>query len=255
MMTSNNIPDFYIAGTMKGGTTVLYDFICMHDQVKRAAQKEIHYFSLYPYKGREWYLSHFDKRPGEIIGEASPTYFDLAYTDAIPRSIKEFNPAAKVIIITRNPVERAVSHFYHLQNINKVPAIADQDINSFFSQDFADCITVSGNSEYLLQQVLYFGAYSRKAMFYRAVFGRDQLLFLDNHELRSSPRGAMEKVFAFLGLGSFHDPAFERIKYSSGRNSDVLESKIKDKLVSFYRADYELYARMTGINVKNLQDV
>lgn len=255
MVTPNsNVPDFFIVGTMKGGTTVLYDFICMHEGVSRATQKEIHYFSLHPYKGQEWYMSHFDRMPGQLTGEASPTYFDLAYTATIPKSIKEFNPDAKIIVITRNPVERAVSHFFHLRNINKVPEVIDQDINDFFSQDFSDCITVADNNKYLLQQVLYFGAYSRKTMFYRSVFGSEQMLFLDNHELKSSPKDTMEKVFSFLGLDAIYDPVFEKVKYSSGRNSDVLDPKVKDKLFSFYQTDYARYAKMTGIDPGAFRD-
>ena len=55
-------PDFLIVGTMKGGTTILYDFINMHPDVESASQKEIHYFSLNYHKRVEWYLSHFTER-------------------------------------------------------------------------------------------------------------------------------------------------------------------------------------------------
>ena len=65
-------PNFLIIGTMKGGTTALYDFICEHPNVLAAKQKEIHYYSLYPYKGRDWYLEHFPERDdGVVCGEAS----------------------------------------------------------------------------------------------------------------------------------------------------------------------------------------
>src|SRR5690606_24910967 len=131
-----------------------------------------------------------------------------------------------------------VSHFYHLKNVNKIPEFSDQEINSFFSQDFADCITVSDRNKYLLQRILYFGAYSRKAAFYRAVFASDRILFLDNHDLKYSPGNTMEKVFSFLGLDAFHHPGFEKVEYSSGCNSDVLDPKVRDKLLSFYEADY-----------------
>lgn len=247
-------PDFLIVGTMKGGTTVLYDFICMHERVKKATEKELHYFSLYPYKGIDWYMSHFSAVQGQITGEASPTYFDVAYTNTIPMSIRENYPSAKIIVITRNPVERAVSHFYHFKNINKVPLILDTDINEFFSHSFEDCITVTDNRNFLLQQILYFGAYARKSMFYKSVFGNDQILFLDNGDLRSSPRQTMEKVFTFLGLEPFYSEVFEGVRYSSGRTSTDLEPAISAKLSRFYNADYSAYAKISGLHIPPLVD-
>ena len=53
MRQKYKFPDFLIIGTMKGGTTRLYDFITMHSAIERAKQKEIHYFSLYYNKGDE----------------------------------------------------------------------------------------------------------------------------------------------------------------------------------------------------------
>lgn len=240
-------PDFFIAGTMKGGTTALYDFINLHEEVTASSQKEIHYFSLHPYRDTEWYDTHFAYEAGKITGEASPTYFDLAYTDAIPRMIQAYNPGGKVIVITRDPVERAVSHFHHLRMINKVPDLIELDVNEFFDVDFEDCITVTDNRNYLLQQVLYFGAYARKAMFYRGVFDPDHLLFLDNAGLRKAPRETMELVFEFLGLEPIQSPEFERVKYSSGRTVSELEPRLLERLTDFYARDAAVYAQVARL--------
>ncbi len=127
----SNRPQFIIIGAMKSGTTVLYDFICSHPRVQKATEKEIHYFSLYPYEGEKWYLDHFSGDSEMVYGEASPTYFHVANTLSIPRSIKEFSQDIKLILIVRDPVERAVSHFFHYQKINKIQALIDCDINKF----------------------------------------------------------------------------------------------------------------------------
>ncbi|MGH9380122.1 MAG: sulfotransferase domain-containing protein [Thermoanaerobaculia bacterium] len=239
-------PSFFIVGTMKGGTTVLYEFICMHEQVESAVQKEIHYFSLYPYKGMQWYMDHFRCPPDKITGEASPSYFDLAYTNAIPQSIKEFNPDAKIIVITRDPVERAISHFYHLRNINKVPLLQDMDINEFFDGPFASCITLTDARENFLHQTLYFSSYARKAMFYRNAFPRENLLFLRNEDLRASARSTMERVFSFLGLNGIYSREFEKLKYSVRRNMSELAPELRNKLSRFFAKDQEAFARVAG---------
>ena len=98
-------PNFLIVGTMKGGTSILYDFITMHPNIARATQKEIHYFSLNYDKGRDWYLKHFTENPGGITGEASPTYFDMAGNSSIPHLIKSYNPDMKILLIVRDQLK------------------------------------------------------------------------------------------------------------------------------------------------------
>lgn len=240
-------PSFFIAGTMKSGTTVLYEFICMHEQVESAVQKEIHYFSLYPHRDLQWYMHHFRCPPGKITGEASPTYFDLAYTNVIPQSIKEFNPDAKVIVITRDPVDRAISHFYHLRNVNKIPYFQNVDINAFFDGPYESCITVTDTREYYLHQILYFSSYARKAMFYKKAFPPDNLMFLRNDELRSSARETMQSVFAFLGLPAIYSPEFEKLKYSVMKNMQDLDPELRRRLSQFFASDQEMYGRVAGL--------
>tara|TARA_Y100000385_G_C13021459_1_gene606377 strand:- start:214 stop:387 length:174 start_codon:yes stop_codon:yes gene_type:complete len=47
--------DFLIPGTMKGGTTRLYDLLTMHPEINKAKKQEIHYFTLNYDKGNNWY--------------------------------------------------------------------------------------------------------------------------------------------------------------------------------------------------------
>src|SRR6266700_6115485 len=115
MMKGSRLPHFIIVGTMKGGTTSLYDFITLHPDIERAKVKEIHYFSLNYHKGHQWYLDHFNSGPDKITGEASPTYFDAANMSLIPNLIKSFNPRVKILLIVRDPIERAISHYNHLR--------------------------------------------------------------------------------------------------------------------------------------------
>lgn len=240
-------PDFFVVGTMKGGTTILYDFICSHPSVLRAKEKEIHFFSLYPEKGMDWYLSNFDFTQGKITGEASPSYFDVAYTAAIPKWIKAVNPDAKIILITRDPVERAVSHFFHLKNINRVQLFQGMEINDFFSLSFKNTLKQTSQADYFLQQILYFSSYTRKLRTYRSVFDSDKILILDNNELRESPEQVMRQVFDFLELPNFESANFRGFKYSSGKDSSVLNPAIKKKLSDFLYEDYKVYCQESGL--------
>jgi hypothetical protein len=125
-----NRPNFFIIGAAKAGTSSLYRYIAQHPEVFMSPVKEPHFFS---YRERALfskgpgdddrvrdatpdvhsYLRLFKDVKGEkAIGEASTTYLDSL--DA-PGRIREFAPNAKIIVMLRNPVDRAYASFMHLR--------------------------------------------------------------------------------------------------------------------------------------------
>lgn len=56
------MPEIFIVGTMKGGTTILYDYLLTHPRVVPGTEKEIHYFSLHTARGDNWYTHQFPDR-------------------------------------------------------------------------------------------------------------------------------------------------------------------------------------------------
>ena len=243
----NGKPDFIIVGTMKGGTTILYDFICEHKDVIKAKQKEIHYFSLYPYKGDEWYFDHFEASENKITGEASPTYFDLASTASIPQSIKTLLPDVKIILIVRDPVERAVSHFFHYCKVNKIKVLEDMDINKFFSLPFEDAVTQTSTTSYYLSDVLSFSSYYRSYLNYNNIFGKDNVLVLTNEELMTEPQVTMDKVHSYLNLDDFKSSKFNQFKYSTGSGIKYLNDNIIKKLATFLYPNYKKFCESSGV--------
>jgi hypothetical protein len=241
------LPNYVIIGTMKGGTTALHDFICMHPDVEAPTQKEIHYFSLFPNQTKDWYLSHFNCDENKIIGEASPTYFDVAYTQAIPRLIKAYCPNSKLILIVRDPIERAVSHFYHLRNVNKIQSIIDVDINDFFGRPYQTMLKQTTDMDFYLHQVIDFSLYSRKYQSYISVIDMDKILVLDASDLKNSAKETMSKVFAHIGVHDFYDEEFEKVKYSSGRNSSELSVDVVTHLRGLFDDDYASFRRRAGL--------
>jgi hypothetical protein len=240
-------PSYLIIGTMKGGTTALHDFICEHPDVIQPKQKEIHYFSLFPHRGVDWYLGHFKKNEKKITGEASPTYFDAACTPAIPRLIKAFNPQMKLILIVRDPIERAISHFHHFRNVNKIKEIIETDINDFFYRPHSAMLRQTTQLDYYLNQTITFSLYSRKFKAYLSVFDRDQILVIDSAELKNSPRRVMTKVFQHLGLENYYNDIFQQVRYSSGKTSKDLSDEVRNHLCEVFDPDYSRFMQMAGI--------
>lgn len=238
-------PNYIIIGTMKSGTTALHDFICKHPEVEKPTKKEIHYFSLFPNLGNDWYQSHFHGDSNKIIGEASPTYFDAAYTPSIPRLIKSLCPNIKLILIVRDPIERAVSHFFHLKNVNKIKEIVDIDINHFFGKPYKEMITKTSILSFFLNQTIDFSLYKRKYQIYLSIFDKEQILVLDSSDLKNNARITMNRVYEHIGVDSYYDGEFEQIKYSSGKNSNSsLSLEIKKRLHDIFHDDFQEFWRL-----------
>ncbi len=123
------IPNLFIIGAAKCGTTSLHEYLDQHPDIFMARVKEPHYFSqveriLYDYKEKfspekeyhTWVIKEKDQylnlfKDGEksiYRGESSPSY--LWDADAA-RKIYAFNPRAKLIVLLRNPIKRAFSHY------------------------------------------------------------------------------------------------------------------------------------------------
>jgi len=244
-------PDIFIAGVMKGGTTVLHDYICTHPKICAGSQKEIHYFSLFYHEGPEWYQQHFkdvDEKFRTI--DASPTYFDATNTALIPRLLRAYTEDPRVILITRDPIQRAISQFVHLKKIAKAPALADMSADEFFAQSLADAFCQTTGTSYYLNQVLNFSLYKQKFAIYKQQFNADQLLVLDNDELRSAPRDTMERVFSFLNEEYYHDAQFGEEKYSNGSAISQISEENFYRLADLLYPDYKHFCQMAGIEFK-----
>ena len=117
-------PDFVIIGAKRGGTTSLYNYVLEHSSIRplfpgRMHLKGVHYYDSNYDRGLRWYRSHFPLRVGgrylvqpgispAITGEASPYY--LFHPLAAERLAADF-PDVRLIVLLRDPVERAYSHF------------------------------------------------------------------------------------------------------------------------------------------------
>ncbi|WP_287523664.1 sulfotransferase domain-containing protein [Okeania sp. SIO2C2] len=100
-----------IIGAQKCGTNSLYNYLVQHPLIAASLQHEIHYFDLNFDKDLQWYQSQFPElEPGIITGESSPYYL---FHPLVPQRIFDIYPQIKLIILLRNPAERAISHYDH----------------------------------------------------------------------------------------------------------------------------------------------
>lgn len=226
----------------------MHESLCTHPEIEAGTQKEIHYFSLHPQKSLDWYAAHFVDCTADFCIDASPSYFDFAQGVQIPNLIMDRVPSAKVLLIVRDPVARAVSHFFHMKKVVKPGWLGNIGINEFFSTPFDKACRQTSAIEWLLNQILWCSCYYRKYLSYQTVFGEKGILVLTNEQLKNNSRETMKRSFEYLGLDFVDSETYGQFKYSTGSSVNYLDSEIYDKLAEFLYPDFRLFCKVTGIS-------
>jgi hypothetical protein len=105
------LPDFVIVGAQKAGTTSLYRMLRKHPQIHMPRTKELHFFDTHWDRGVDWYAAQFTPKLWERRrGEATPYYL---YRPIVRERMAQVVPRARIVVILRNPVDRAYSHYWH----------------------------------------------------------------------------------------------------------------------------------------------
>lgn len=192
------LPDFLIIGAQKCGTTWLADQLGRHPEVFMAAE-EIHFFDKANNfdRGVGWYEEHFTGGQGRLIGEKTPDYLWTGSEGAeghvadAHRRLHGVLPEAKLIIVVRNPVDRAMSALTHLIRTRRVSPLHSVDA------------LLLGDKQRLIHGhgVLEKGMYHRQLHSYAELFPPEQMLILIFEEdIAERPAEGMRKVLDFLGL-------------------------------------------------------
>lgn len=185
-------PNFFIVGAAKAGTTSLYEYLKQHPQVYMCPIKEPRFFTQMRYSielekyinseritDETAYLRLFrDSENAKARGEASPDYL---MDQATPYCIKEKVPTAKIIILLRDPIERAYSHYLHFVR-------AGVETAPFYEALFAK----------YAHSYIELGNYYEQVKRYLEVFGPDQVLVLLFEDLKRNPSEFVGRALNFL---------------------------------------------------------
>jgi hypothetical protein len=226
-------PKFFIVGAARAGTTSLWQYLNQHPAIFMPADiayKEPAFFAdLYGMKDLETYLSLFtDAEPQQVIGEASTAYLSAPES---PGRISSEIPNAKIIIILRNPTERAYSlynwmaknGYEPISTFEKALAVEEKRINA---PDF------KFNNPENFYNYLYFhsGLYSAQIASYRQYFHREQILILKFDAFCRDTLRTTQDVYRFLDVDSTFEPVLQ-IHNPSGR---VFSSSLQFRLRHFF---------------------
>jgi len=201
-MSNPIIPNFFFIGAMKSGTSYLHDLLSDHPEIFMSQVKEPTHFvdknelaKISPWIARQafWqsskYLKLFDGAHGfPVVGESSTNYSKSPLATHVPERIHEFCANAKILYIMRDPMNRAISHFWH--------QVSHHSETRGLLQAFQE------NPEYL-----HVSNYCHQLKGYIDVFPSDSIYTLTYEELRSQPLLALSSIYDWLGVHPDHQPS------------------------------------------------
>ncbi|MFY0605783.1 MAG: sulfotransferase domain-containing protein [Cyclobacteriaceae bacterium] len=216
----SKIPNFYILGASKAGSTSLNYYLDQHPNIYMGSDKEPEFFQNdqdYS-KGLDWYHNTYFRNAdfNYPVGEASASY--LYYSKVAERLSSLPVANQRFIVIMRNPIERAYSQYWH--------QVRRGETRSFQAAIDAELAEISLNKEvifefppksYYLGRSLY-GAHIKN---YLSYFKKEQFLFLFLEELKLNPESVFDKICSFLGVQEYHGFSTKKV-YNSGATSPIL---------------------------------
>ena len=197
-------PDFVIIGAQRGGTTSLHAYLGAHPQVETPATKELHFITDRHERGLDWYLGQFpaELAPDVITGEATPY---ALFHPLAPQRLREVAPAARLIALLRNPVDRAYSHYL-------LERSGGHETLDFAAALDAEQERLDGEEARLASEPTYASAphkhasylargdYARQLERWFAVFPREQILVVRSEDLYERSAETLALVVQFLGI-------------------------------------------------------
>jgi Sulfotransferase family len=203
------LPDFFVAGAPKAGTTALHVALASHPELFMSPVKEPKFFltdgpppgqggpgDAKTYREHIWrrcdYEALFEPAPpGTLRGESTPFYL---YSQAALERIRALIPAARLIVVLRDPIERAHSNWTHMWSAGLDPV--DDFIRACGAEDRR---VAAGWADFWHYTRL--GRYGEQLQHLYSVFPRQQVLVLHRYRnLVDDPAGTLDRICAFLGV-------------------------------------------------------
>jgi Sulfotransferase domain len=186
-------PNFFVVGAHKAGTTSLYEYLRKHPQVFLPAKKEPRYFT--PEVRESLTLAEYQRLyegAGSFaaIGDVTPFYLP---NEKAPLRIREACPNARIIIMMRDPVARAHSHYLFSRQLG------EESETSFLAalQRYED---PNAREWYLSREYVEHGMYYSQVKRYLDTFGKSQVLALLFDDLVKSPRELLAVIARHIGV-------------------------------------------------------
>jgi Sulfotransferase domain len=252
------LPSFLICGGQRCGTTSLYRALSRHPAILKAVlHKGVHYFDIGYHRGPNWYRGHFPlhrqaDRIADRLGvaplafESSPYY--MYHPHAVARIAADL-PGVKLVVLVRDPVERAHSQYAHevARGFESEPtfaaalALETDRLGAAHERMWADPYHHSFSHQH--------HAYTERGRYVvhlerlAAHIGRDRIHVVDSGRFFTAPEAEYDAVLDFLGLPRLGYPPFER---HNARPRSPLDPVLRKRLTAHFDPYDERLARWLG---------
>jgi hypothetical protein len=197
------LPNFMCLGAAKSGTTTLYDILRQHPDIYIPAFKEPHFFDIPEnYKnGIEWYKrNYFRNANKKIIADFTPSYF--FEKEAPKRIFKNLGRDMKFLVVFRNPVDRAYSHYLHSKRDDHESGNFEKSLELEVSR-LKKHENQSDYLSYLRHSYVHQGLYAQMIDRYLQYFSLDNFLFIHfENELLQERELTIKRILEFLEIDS-----------------------------------------------------
>jgi len=255
------LPTFLIAGAARCGTTSMVGALSQHPAVGSPLlpwTREVHFFDNWYYRGLAWYQSHFPlrahmQRAARAAGAKAPHAFESGvyymFHPLAPERIKRDLPDVKLLVLLRDPVERAFSSYAY-------SVVAGCETEPFERAIELEESRLAGEVEKIVADPAY-DSLSHRHHTYRArgeyidqlerlerLFGRQRIHVVESSDFFADPAAVYRGVLEFLGLPHVGDPDFKHLN-ARPRPAPMPDS-VRAGLEEHYRPYDERLARWLG---------
>jgi len=244
-------PNVFLIGVQKCGTTSLQKYLSEHPSIIAPYRKEMKYFDLFNFKPMRWYLAHFPMEKqlagGKITLDATPDYIFYANTAS---QIKSNMPDARFLVILRDPVDRAFSHYLYskrrgYEDLSFMDALEKEDTR--IAQE-RDIIRKNGRGiawRYRENSYKGRGLYFKQLNHWFRVFSKDQFLIIDSDKLKNDRQKTFLEIVSFLKVTPYQ--LKDSKEYNKAPGVDVHMGKTEEfYLREFYREENKRLFELLG---------
>jgi hypothetical protein len=231
-----DLPQVIILGAQKSGTGAFYAILRQHPQVIDRPG-EIHFFDIHFQNGIEWYKAQFsqNKNPGAIRIDKSPYYF---FHPLAPKRAYSILPKAKIIILLRNPIDRAYSQYW--MNIRKkkeqfsFQEAIKKEAQRLIGEE--EKIILAGNtmqfSNHRHFSYLSRGIYIKQLMNWLNYYPFNQMLIISYDDFFKNPKEVIRKTLIFLEL-----PEYDNFDFQVGKKHHYppMDQLFRKELTDYFR--------------------
>ncbi|MDR6225282.1 sulfotransferase domain-containing protein [Desmospora profundinema] len=245
-----SLPDFIIVGGQKCGTTSLYNYLINQRYIVPAKTKEVHYFDVRFSQGLSWYKDKFPlsdrrKKRGFITGEASPYYLFHPYA---AKRAADTVPKAKIIVLLRNPVDRAYSHYHHQvrrgkESLSFEKAIRNERARTHMEQRRMLRNKNYNSSKHRLYSYMARGIYLNQLKRWRKHFPKQQIMIIQSEDFYKNTNAVLKRVTRFLGVPY---KALKTTKPYKSASYEPMHPKTRRMLVHYFRPHNRQLYRYLG---------